>query len=492
MIRVLWAACLVLVSAAGCANRTDAVPREVVPSEGVPSRGGSEAVFEPVDLRSERPRGLANLWTRKSGSDWPTFLGPRQDARSTESGIVWPEGGPPILWHRATGEGYSMPTVALGRLFLFDRHDDRARLTALHAETGEELWRSEYPSTYIDAFEYSGGPRSSPVIDADRVYAFGVDGRLRCHRMADGEVVWEVDTEEVFGVVQNFFGVAASPVVFDDLLIVPVGGSPKGEAHDIHAGAVKPNGSGIVAFDKSTGEVRYRAFDELASYSSPVLRNYAGRPRVLWFGRFDLRVFDPRDGRLFARFPWKAKRVYSVNAANPVTAGAEIFLSESYEKGGVLLSYRETSEPAGAALESVWQDGRRNQAMANHWNTAVYHQGHLYGSSGEKSGSAELRAVEWATGEVKWSKPGLKRSTLLYVDDHFVVLGEYGDLLLIEATSEAYRQIGETKLEAEIGGRTRPLLRFPAWNPPILAHGILYVRGADRLVALDLIPSTSD
>lgn len=457
------------------------------------------ASFEPIDLATELPPGVEDLGTRRAGSDWPTFLGARQDARSTESGIVWPEGGPPILWHRAVAEGYSMPTVAHGRLFLFDRHGDRARLSALESETGKELWRAEYPSVYVDAFQYSGGPRSSPLVDGDRVYALGVDGRLRCHRVVDGRVVWERDTVADFGVVQNFFGIASTPVISEGLLIVPVGGSPEGREYDIHAGEVAPNQSGIVAFDKLTGEVRYRAFDELASYSSPVLRSFRGEPTALWFGRSDLWLFDPRNGDLRARFPWKAKRVYSVNAANPVTSGPEIFLSEAYEKGGVLLRYRskgsaESQASAGASardaeLEVVWEDPpRRGQSMANHWNTAIHHGGHLYGSSGEKSGSAELRAVVWSTGEVKWSERGLKRATMLYVDGHFVVLGEYGDLRLIEATPEAYTEVGRASPETSVHGETRSLLRFPAWSPPILAHGILYVKGADHLVALDLIP----
>ena len=247
-----------------------------------------------------------NLWTRSQGEDWPTFLGPRQDGRSAETGLLadWPEAGPPIVWHKVVGEGYSMPSVDRGRLFHFDRERDAARLRAFAIETGEELWRSEYESTYEDAFGYSGGPRATPVVDGDFVYAFGVDGVLRCHRVADGSVVWERDTNEEYGVVPNFFGVASTPLVVGDVLIVPVGGSPRGN-HDIHEGRVSSNGTGIVAFDKRNGKELYRGIDDLASYASPILRPINGRDQVLWFGRSAFWVFDPADGRVRASFPWR-------------------------------------------------------------------------------------------------------------------------------------------------------------------------------------------
>ncbi|REJ77160.1 MAG: hypothetical protein DWQ30_15870 [Acidobacteria bacterium] len=425
-----------------------------------------------------------------SAEDWPTFLGPRQDARSAETGLLldWPEQGPPILWTLRVGEGYSMPSIAGGVLLHFDRVGDEARLSAHDALTGELRWRQSYPSTYVDAFEFSGGPRASPVIDGELVFAFGVDGVLRCHRLSDGAVVWERRTGEEYGVVTNFFGVGSTPLVVGELLIVPVGGSPPAPPRgwDIHQGEVPANGSGIVAFDKRTGEERWKGIDDLASYSSPVLRRSpAGEPEVAWFGRERLWLFAPGDGRVRASFPWRAEKIYSVNAATPVLSGNEIFLSESYQKGGVLL--RDAVGDGGAQrLEVVWADPpRRGQAMANHWNTAVLDDGTLYGSSGEKSGSAELRAVDWATGEVLWSRRGLRRSTATWVEGHLVVLGEYGELVLIEATRQAYREKARLELRSAAGER---LLRHPAWSPPAISQGVLYVAGDRQLVALDLRP----
>jgi outer membrane protein assembly factor BamB len=157
-----------------------------------------------------------------------------------------------------------------------------------------------------------------------------------------------------------------------------------------------------------------------------------------------------------------------------------VFISETYGPGSALLKVPPSGDP-----EVVWRDGRRNQSLQAHWSTPVYHQGHLYGSSGRGSGDAELRCVEYRTGKVKWSQPDLSRSTLLLVDGHLLVLTEYGRLLLVRADPARFDPVSELELRDREG---RPLLRHPAWNAPILAHGLLYVRGKDRLVALELVP----
>lgn len=436
-----------------------------------------------------------DLRTRTDGSDWPGLLGPNRDGKSPETGILttWPPAGPPQVWERRVGEGYSMPVVAKGRIFLFARYRDSVRIEALESETGKELWQIEHPTVYEDAFGYSNGPRAPPLVDDDRLYTHGVDGFLRCHRVVDGKLLWEVDTFDRFGVVPNYFGVGSSPVVENDLLLVPVGGSPTDSPKNLEQGAVRGNGTGLVAFDKRTGRVRYAVTDELASYASPVVTTIADRRWGFHFARGGLLGFEPTTGKVDFHFPWRARRLFSVNASNPVIVGDRVFVSESYERGGALLRV----EPGG--YEVLWKDPPgRGQSMATHWSTPIHHDGFLYGSSGEKSGEAELRSVELQTGRVSWRQPGLRRVTLLYVDNHFVVLTEYGELLLIEANPEEFRLLAIAPMtqvppnESSTGrrlGRPRPLVRYPAWSPPVLSHGLLYVRGSDRLVALELIPS---
>ena len=125
------------------------------------------------------------------GEDWPSFLGPRRDGKSIETGILreWPPSGPPLVWTLDVGDGYSMPSVADGRLYHFDRDGDEVRLTAVGSVDGKSIWQVRAPTEYEDYYGYSNGPRASPVVDGDRVYTFGVDGWLRCHRTSDGSSV---------------------------------------------------------------------------------------------------------------------------------------------------------------------------------------------------------------------------------------------------------------------------------------------------------------
>ncbi len=190
--------------------------------------------------------------------------------------------------------------------------------------------------------------------------------------------------------------------------------------------------------------------------------------------------FDPARGHQDFFFPWRARKLESVNASSPVVVDDTVLISESYGPGGVLLGVPPSGEPA-----ALWRDGRRNQSLQTHWSTPVYHEGFVYASSGQGTGEAELRCIEHRTGEVKWAEEGLARSTLLLVDGHLVVLTEYGKLLLVRPDPERFDKVATF---VPLDERGRPLLAHPAWNAPILAHGLLYVRGKDRLLALELIP----
>lgn len=432
---------------------------------------------------------VPDLWTRPHGDDWPAFLGPTGDGRSAETGFFTPRGlkGATVRWQRPIEGGYAMPSVSRGRLFLFSRPGDVNRLDCLRAETGEPLWHFEYPTAYRDLYGYDGGPRCCPVVDDERVYVIGAEGMLHCLSVVDGSVLWKLDSIAEFGVVPNFFGVGSTPVVEGDLLIANVGGSPpeSREASPGRLDRVRGADSGVVAFDTRTGKVRWRFGDELAGYASPTLATIAGRRWGFVFARGGLVGFDPATGTQEFHFPWRAKILESVNAANPVVVGDEVLVSECYGPGAVLVR----AKPGGCDV--VWQDDarQRRKILQCHWSTPIHHDGFVYGCSGRHTENAELRCVEWKTGRVAWSQPGLGRTSLLLVDGHLFCLTEGGDLLLVRAAPERYEEVGEIPLVGAPpapGAEPPKLLTYPAWAAPILAHGLLYVRGADRLVCIEL------
>ena len=424
------------------------------------------------------------LWTRSQGSDWVTFLGPTGDGKSSETGILkdWSEGKLRIVWRAKTGDGYGMGSVANGRFYHFGRYGDQATLKCLNAETGKQLWEFAYESNYVDLFQYDGGPRASPVVDDGLVYVYGAEGMLYCLDAISGKERWNLNTGKRFGVIQNFFGVASTPVVYDDLLIVMVGGSPD-ESKDVAPRAldqVVPNGTGLIALDKKTGEFKYKTINDLASYCSLKLTTLNDRPTLLAWMRDSLYAVDPVDGEVRFEFPWRARILESVNASTPVIRDNQILISECYGKGSVLLSSKPDTQPA-----VIWKDENvRGKSLESHWNTPILVGDSLFGCSGRHSAQAELRCVDWATGKVRWRKRGLTRSSLTFIDGHFIVVGEQGQFLLIEATSEEYKVV--TQYEPGEGDN-RVKFRSPCWSAPIVSHGLLYVRGKDELVCFELI-----
>lgn len=440
-------------------------------------------------LCAEDADNVADLRTRTFGSDWPCFLGPTFDSKSTETGILtdWPANGPPQVWTRKLGEGYAAPAISKGRLFEFSRFGDREQLTCVHSETGQVLWEQTQPTDYVDKYGYDGGPRAQPVVDVDRVYTYGAAGLLTCYRVSDGKVLWSIDTREEFGVVQNFFGVGSTPIVDGELIIVQVGGSPPGSDR-VPFDALTGNSSGLVALDKTTGEIRYRVSNELASYASPVAVTIDERRWGFLLARGGLIGFDPKTGAERFHFPWKAKILESVNASTPIVVDDQVFISETYGPGSALLRI------SSNGYDVVWADEAksRRKAMQTHWNTPIHHQGYVYGSSGRNTHDAELRCIELATGEVQWSQPRLGRASLLFVDGHFVCLAEYGELLLFKANPSEFEVVDvaipvEQSIQPDLPPRR--LLAYPAWAAPVLSHGLLYVRGKDRLVCMELIPT---
>lgn len=430
---------------------------------------------------------------RAQSHDWPKFLGPFGTSVSTEKGIItpWPKAGPNIVWQKEVGLGYAMPVIAKGKLYFFDRKPKRpgaedeskfVRLTCMDARTGRTIWDFEYPSIYRDSFGYNSGPRCCPILDGEYVYTYGVEGMLHCLKADSGKLVWSVNVNKDFNVIQNFFGVGSTPVIEGDLLITQVGGSPPGSnQRNLFDQTLKNNGTAVVAFDKLTGKVAYRIGNDLASYASPVLATINNRRYCLVFARHGLLAFEPKSGKIDFHFPFRSEDVESVNASNPIVVGDKVFISECYGPGSALLKIK----PNG--YEVLREESKKaKKSLAIHWMTPIYHDGYLYGSSGRHTPQADLRCVEFETGKVMWSEPRLTRSSLLMVDGHFVCLGEDGTLRLLKVNSRMYDEVSVVELT---DAKTKqPLLEYPCWAAPIVSNGLMYLRGEERLVCVELIP----
>jgi outer membrane protein assembly factor BamB len=407
----------------------------------------------------------ARVWSFASGmgaflflaqahaGDWPQFLGPTRDGVAAREDLAakWPAGGPPVVWKMEVGHGFAGPVAAGGKLILFHRMGDVERVECMDALTGKPVWAAEYPTNYQDDFGFDDGPRAMPTIAGDRVYTFGAEGALHCWDFKTGKQVWAVDTKKQFAAGKGYFGMACSPLVEGNAVVLNLGGG---------------DGAGVVAFDKESGKVLWKATDDEASYSSPIAATIHGTRYVFVFTRAGLVGIDPPTGKVLFRFPWRARMDASVNAATPLVVDDMVFISASYNTGAALLRIGEKGP------EKIWSG---DDAMSNHYATCVVADGFLYGFDGRQEHGPNLRCVELKTGKVRWSEEHFGAGNVLLAGKQLLVLTEKGELISAPASPEGFKPTGRAQI---LGFGTRAY--------PALADGLLYARGKDKLVCMDL------
>ncbi len=388
-----------------------------------------------------------------AASDWPQFLGPARNGQYPSNDIAetWAKNGPATLWQRKIGQGFSGPVAADGKVILFHQLNDKEIIECLEMKSGQTAWKFPYPTTYRDDYGSGEGPRATPTVDAGRVFTFGAAGMLHCVDFATGKKVWSIDTQREFGARKGFFGFACSPLIDSDKVYLNIGGT---------------DGAGIVAFDKSTGKLLWKATDHEASYSSPTAAVLEGKRQLVFFTRNGLVATDPQSGQVSLEFPWRSRTHASVNAATPLVLGNEIFLSSSYETGAILLRVN------GRKVQQVWSS---DEALSNHYATSVYRDGFLYGYHGRQEGRPALRCIEWGTGKVRWSEDEFGTGTATLASDRLLLMHEDGRLIIARATPDKFTRISEAQILPN-GVRAHPAL----------ADGLFFARSKDKMVCVDL------
>jgi len=387
--------------------------------------------------------------------DWPQWRGPRRDGVSTETGLDfnWPEEGPRKRWEASASEGFSSFAVAAGRVYTILQEGENEAVVCWDADSGREQWRFRYPAHFANSF--GSGPRSTPTVDGDRVYTVGGTGIFHCLNAATGEKKWEHDLLQEFGAQNLSWGVAFSPLVEGNLVLTNPGGH---------------GGKSIVAFDKISGSVVWQAYDDTASYSSPIAVEAAGQRQLIFFTDRGVVGLTPADGKVLWNYPWKNST--NVNAATPIafrvrsgeTVNDYVFVSSNYGKGCCLLKLSPAGE--GVAVQRVYESGR----MKNHFSTCIRFGEQLYGFD-----DSTLVCMDLLTGQVRWKQGGFGKGSLTAADGHLVILGEQGRLAVADATPEEYR-------ETESFGFSQS----KCWTVPVIANGRLYLRDEEKIVCYDL------
>jgi outer membrane protein assembly factor BamB len=380
--------------------------------------------------------------------DYPQFLGP---SRLTVVPTVrldrdWKGQQPRLLWRRPVGAGWGGFAVLGGHAFTQEQRGGEECVVCYRVSDGAEVWVHADPVCF-DASLGGPGPRATPTIAAGRVFTVGGAGLLNCLDGATGRTIWSVNILDDNGAENIEHGVCGSPLAVEGRVLV----CPTGKG-----------GPSLAAYDCATGKRAWRAGQDQASYSSPLLTEFAGVPQVLLYTSVGVSAHDPEDGRLLWSFPWSNRE--GVNCSQPIpNAGGtgQVFVSTGYGKGAAL--FRVERGPNGCWLtRSLWQSG----GMKTKFTTAVLHGGCAYGLD-----DGVLACLDLASGERLWKAGRYGHGQVLLAGDLLLVQAENGDVVLVAPDPSDLRELGRVHA-----------LSSKTWNNPALAGRFLLVRN-DREAA---------
>jgi outer membrane protein assembly factor BamB len=409
-----------------------------------------------------------------SAAEWPQWRGPTRDGIWAETGIVERFAGPqlPIRWRAEVASGYSGPTVAEGRVFITDRltkPDELERVHCFDADTGASLWSYSYACEYRKV-GYEAGPRAAVTIDDGRAYALGTMGHLHCFEAATGNVVWKRDLFNEYQIRMPVWGIAAAPLIEDDLVIVMIGGD---------------DGACLVAFDKASGQERWRALKDGASYSAPVIIRQAGHRVLVCITGERVVGLNPLSGELHWHHPFPPSRM-TITIATPVLDNGTLLATSFYDG---MLALR--VDPDALAVEELWRrlgpNERNTDALHCCISTPIIEGDYIYGVDSY----GELRCLELKTGDRIWedltATPKARWSNIHMVrhGDKIWMFNERGELIISTLSPEGFREISRTKL-IEPTKEQLSQRGGVCWAHPAFAYKRVYARNDVELVCADL------
>src|SRR5687767_5627075 len=390
---------------------------------------------------------VASVSLAQSNANWPQWRGPNRDGLSKETGLLkqWPTEGPPLVWKAAgAGRGYSSFSLANGKLFTMGLRGDREFVIAFDVATGKEAWATAHPSGAFHN-DRGDGPRGTPTVDGDRVYALGGNGDLSVLDAGTGKIVWTKNILREFGARNITWGISESPLIVGNKLLVNAGGP----------------GASIVALNKNDGSLIWKSQSDKAGYSSAIPVEINRVPQVVFFTQERAVGLDLKDGRLLWEYARPSNNV--ANAATPVARGNRVFISSDYGTGGGVVEIK----PDNTAQEIYF-----TKDMRNHHSSSILVGDYLYGFSG-----SVLTAMKFDSGEIAWRDRSVGKGSLVFADGHLYAFSEGGVVGLVEATPEGYREKGRFKIQQE---------SLPTWAHPVVVGGRLYLRDQDTIYAYDV------
>ena len=386
---------------------------------------------------------------RARPAQWSAFRGPDRDGHYREAEILtdWPSAGLRLLWRQPVGGGYASFSVAQGRAFTIEQRRDQEVVAAYDVETGQQLWTHAWSAEFRESMG-GDGPRATPTWDQGRLYALGASGEFHCLDAENGSLLWKRNILTDNGAANLEWGMAASPLVVAENVIVLPGGQ---------------GGRSVVAYHKVTGQPIWKSLGDKQAYTAPMVVDLAGTKQLLVVSASRAMGLTLEKGSLLWEYPWATS--YGANAAQPILVGPNrFFLSAGYGHGAALVEINPTGDKFSA--QPVWENNR----MKNKFNGSVLHQDHLYGLD-----EGILACLEVGTGKRVWKGGRYGYGQVLLAGSHLIVLSEGGDLALVKATPDRHQEVARF---SALSGKT--------WNYPAIAEGRLLVRNTTEMACFDI------
>ena len=378
------------------------------------------------------------------------FLGPKRDGIVPGPRLAsdLAKNAPQELWRRPVGGGYAACVLSGGIAVTIEQREDEEVVVAYDLATGNERWTKGYPGHFRESLG-GNGPRATPTIADNEVFALGASGVLVALDLATGTQKWQTNILKDASADNIQWGMCGAPLVTVDKVIVNPGGT---ESH------------GLVAYDRKTGKPAWSGGSSKAAYATPVLATLLGQEMVLIFDAAGAAGHDVQTGKELWRFPFSTAN--GINVAQPLALpGDQVFVSAGYDAGAVLLQIKK--EGATWSATPLWQNKRLKCKMSS----AIYYDGYLYGMD-----DGVMACLDAKTGDRKWKGGRYGHSQMLLRNNIFVIMGESGDLIFVAADPKTHRELG--KLAVLPGGK--------AWNAPALAGNMLLLRNHFEAVLLKL------
>ena len=379
---------------------------------------------------------------------WTNFRGPKRDGRYDETSVstAWPANGLPLLWKQLIGVGHASFAVADNKAYTIEQRRAQEVVAAYDLGTGRELWTQKWNAEFRDST--GDGPRATPTWDQGRIYALGATGELRCLDASNGSVIWGKNILSDNGADNLQWGVAASPLIVDDKVIVLPGGTA---------------GKSVVAYNKNTGAPVWKVLNDTQAYVSPMLMELAGRRQIVVVSSSRVIGLVPEDGKVLWSYAWDTNN--GINVSQPIAVDQNrFFISSGYGKGAALVEVKGSGNSYTAT--TIWE----NSAMKNKFNSSVLHDGYVYGLD-----EGILTCLDVKTGERKWKNGRYGYGQVLLADGHLIITSDEGQIALVKATPAGYTEVA--RFEA---------LKGQTWNYPAIASGRLLVRNSTEMAAYDI------